>query len=369
MRELRLSNSTGWDENQARKIGLIEPRSEVQTDWQQVILQGPHLTVSNPIVKEPNSTMKNNSDWSEIDLENLSVDFIPRSSYQRAKPMSDYKSAYTRWGQEKHYAADFYRVGWRYMAATTGVRTLHVAIIPPGPAHIQGILSVGSAEAGALEKLALLAASWSSLPIDFMVKSSGVANLSFGVMDRLPVIDAGPLIDQLLVRTLRLNCIVAPYAQLWDELYRDTFAQIDWVAGRTRARRPSLGIETPVWDQSVPLRKAEDRRVAQLEIDAIVAVALGLTADELCTIYGTQFPVLHGYERNDLYDANGRKVPGEMNKLYRQHAESLNEEQRTWLHSQSGVTYVFEFPFVGFDREADMRTAHAHFSKLMEEMD
>ena len=46
---------------------------------------------------------------------------------------------------------------------------------------------------------------------------------------------------------------------------------------------------------------------------------LGLTADELCTIYRTQFPVLYGYDRNrDHYDANGRLVPNSVLTIWRQ---------------------------------------------------
>lgn len=94
-------------------------------------------------------------------------------------------------------------------------------------------------------------------------------------------------------------------------------------------------------------------------------MAWSISSDELCTIYRTQFPVLRGYEQNDLYDANGRKVPGDMNRLYRKVGEKLTLEERTWTHPQSGVEYVFEFPFRSFDREEDMRKAYAHFENLL----
>ena len=34
---------------------------------------------------------------------------------------------------------------------------------------------------------------------------------------------------------------------------------------------------------------------------------------------------------------------------------------RTWVHPQSGVEYVYEYPFRQLDREADMREAYAWF--------
>ncbi|WP_179154898.1 hypothetical protein [Corynebacterium fournieri] len=36
----------------------------------------------------------------------------------------------------------------------------------------------------------------------------------------------------------------------------------------------------------------------------------------------------------------------------------LSVADRTWTHPQSGVEYVYEYPFRQLDREADMREAY-----------
>ena len=72
-----------------------------------------------------------------------------------------------------------------------------------------------------------------------------------------------------------------------------------WASGRPPwPTAPDLGAVTAEWTANTPLRIAEDRRQALVEIDALVALMLGVTADQLCTIYRTQFAVLYGYDHN-----------------------------------------------------------------------
>jgi len=120
------------------------------------------------------------------------------------------------------------------------------------------------------------------------------------------------------------------------------------------------------WDVDTPLRRDEERRAAQVEIDAIVALSLGVTADELCMIYRTQFPVMRRYDQEDRFDVNGRKVPKDVMKLEakRRDVEELSVADRTWVHPQSGVEYVYEYLFRQLDREADMREAYKRFEGM-----
>ncbi|WP_284981234.1 DNA methyltransferase [Arthrobacter sp. efr-133-TYG-118] len=348
MRELGLLYSRGWDESIDRKKGYFEVGSAIPESWNDVILQGPHFTVANPFSKQPRRVVKSNNDWDEIDLEAISADFVPRTSYQTAGERGRYEADYGTWRVEDgtyRQVIQTYRLAWRRMAATSSKRTLHATIIPPGVAHVDAVFSAVLATKGGAAPLLLCVAVMSSLLTDFFVKVSGVGDLRQPAVDSLPtLLWKGTAGQRMLVeRVSSLMFLSDAYASL---------------ASTARNEGVTLGC---------PERRAAARRRLEIEIDAIVGLSLGISADELCRIYQTQFPVLRGYEQNDLYDANGRKVPADMNRLYCKVGENLTLEERTWTHPQSGVEYVFEFPFQSFDREEDMRQAYAHFSSMLEE--
>ena len=62
------------------------------------------------------------------------------------------------------------------------------------------------------------------------------------------------------------------------------------------------------WCCDCALRTDLARRQALLEVDVLVAMALGLTLDELIQIYRLVFPTLQSYEENTWYDQRGRIV-------------------------------------------------------------
>ena len=105
---------------------------------------------------------------------------------------------------------------------------------------------------------------------------------------------------------------------------------------------------------------------------------LGLTVEELCTIYRIQFPILRQYERNTYYDRNGRIVYLDGDQSYgtlhartgrRSGTETTIERTITDDTLPGGPrerTIVYEAPFDQCDREEDYRTAWAEFERRQE---
>lgn len=320
--ELGLQFSRGWDESIDRKKGYFDHGWAVPTRWADAIIQGPHLGVSTPMIKQPNATLNSNKDWSEVDLEAMPADFIPATAYQRDHEKNTYTLDYTQWEGEdgsKRPATDFYRVAWRAMAAKTGYRTLYPAVIPPGATHVDAVFTTTTP--GNPRQVLQLAANLSSLLNDFMIRSIVNTKIHGSLIDSLPLA-RNPRLAELAAR---LHCLTEAYAPLWNAV-----------------------MDEP-WTPDSPARLAIDRYWLQVEIDILVAQEFGISADELCTVYRTQFPVMRRYDLTEPFDANGRKVAKEVLK------EIGSAEVMEWAHPQSGATYTFAQPFTCRDREADMR--------------
>ena len=347
--------TSGWNETTDRKLGFFESRQATPTGWQGAILQGPHLTVGTPLFQQPEAVKGREHLYEEVDLDTIGGDFIPRTNYQVAKPYDEYIAAYPKWHDEP--SSSFFRLAWREMCDVATVRTLHAAIIPPIPTHLYTLYSIGGIPH---RDLAIAAGIQASLTSDFLIKVSSSGHINSGNFAKLPHIRNHSLESALILRALRLNCLVRPYAPIWEELYDDGWQQDSWVPeiGVDHAGRAPLEEVSKQWDWTTPLRRAADRRQALVEIDAIVAVMLGITAEELLTIYRTQFPVLQKYEREALYDATGRQLPGKLASEYRKRG-SLKPAGLT----ADGITYLE--PFTGVDRERDMALAHRHFMNLL----
>ena len=359
---LNLQFSAGWHETSDFKKGRFE-KVWGPTSWADTILQGPHLHVSTPLYKQPNESMKSNLDWTSTDLEALPASADPITQYKPAGDRDTYDRLYTHWDNTP--ARDCYRIAWRAMAANTGERTLISAIIPPGPAHPNGVFSSGSTKITG-RSLVVAQASLSSLLADFTLRALPKSGIYFPDFSRLPTLPHNhTLAARVTLRTLRLNCLTDAYADLWAECWDESF--LDDSPILTRYDDRPIG---PEWTADVPLRRAEDRRNAQAEIDVMVAMMLGVTAEDLCTLYRTQFAVLYSNDhaikksRNPyVYDTNGRQLPTPVRQAWEKRKRPTSNEdmplsERTHTHPGSGVSYVYDLPFRIRDRESDFRRIH-----------
>jgi hypothetical protein len=364
--------TSGFNEKLQKDDGTIEWRTEFPPDLSEAILQGPHILNATPFAQQPRENCANNKDWEALNLETLPPDFVPRTNYQRVVDKAEFVRRQTVW--KAHPYANQFRLSHRQMVGSGSARTLQVILLPPGPTHIHSIASLGFAdEIEAVRYAAILA----SLPFDYLVKASGVSNLVRSVTASLPVpAVSNTLSSAVMLRFLRLATSTGAFVRLWALCFQPLWMDDYFVAGPSTVPLEDV---TPEWTPATPLRKDLDRWLALTEIDAIVALMLGLSEEQLLQMYRSQFAVLRKYEFVTVFDANGRQISG-IHHNYGYHQQQWEDalkgaptrrgERRVgmWTRVQAYMAGDAEVdlgpfvpPFVPANRERAMSAAYRAF--------
>ncbi|MEF9914439.1 class I SAM-dependent DNA methyltransferase [Streptomyces sp. P5-A9] len=357
--------SQGYNETTDKKAGNIRWSTSEVTDLAELILQGPHLGTASPVHKQPNNPCKTNRDWSKFNLGELPANIIPRTNYIRACTIDQYIEAQDVWGG--HPYTEYLRLAWRKMIPFDTERSFFAALIPPGPATIDAVYSMALADN---RSTALTAGFWAALPLDYVLRITGKANLHAADVAGFPAPAlTHPLSSPLLLRTLRLNFLTNAYAPFWEELYDPTWPGYeDWATPTWPNLSPLASALTPTWQYGTPLRTEYERRAALVELDALVSVWLGITADQLVAIYKSRYPVLSDYESEMYFDALGRKLARNHNTYG--HGQTKQDYLDLLDHLASPATIPppadYTAPFYKADRETEMRAAHAHFQARLD---
>ncbi|MFF8593525.1 class I SAM-dependent DNA methyltransferase [Streptomyces sp. NPDC015220] len=401
----------GMFENLAtKKLGLYRWDTMKPESLDEVILQGPHLGVATSVFnKQPNRICKTNRDWSSWNLPALAVDEVPRTNYVRDCDRDKFKSVQDRWLDHERLKSpwtpspgvwddrfnvlsndelelsedkqrdllrrrlwllrpytEFYRLAWRRMIPFDTERSLFAALIPPGPSHVHTIESMALVSN---LHTSLNAGFWASLPLDYLLRITGRSDLQVAEAKKMPFADPShPLAGPLLLRTLRLNCLSEEYASVWQELYDDAWRREEEWAVPWPGVSPLAAHLEKSWKRGTPLRTEFERRAALVEIDALVAVWLGMTESQLLAIYRSRFPILADYEQEIWFDSSGRRIARShhvfgFGQTKQDYTELLAYEAGELPNPPEG--YVA--PFYKAEREREMRAAYAFFVSRLDD--
>ncbi len=369
-----------WNETTSVRNGTIRPEVKCpEYEKYELIYNGPHFFVANPLYKTPRENSSLNSDYDIIDHSLINEDFLPRTKYVPSCNIDVFKNIikgfvvrisddsypiYDNW-------IDYFKCGFSKMINLQGERSLQSAILLRNTSHSYSIISVIFKDT---QHLIELSGASASILYDFLLKTIGKDNLTESTLKKLPMGIPTKYLIKMLPRILLLTCLNKFYSTLWHNHFSNEFLIDNW--HKADKRLPSFSKLTSEWTFNVPLRNQYSRRIALIEIDVIVALAFGLTLEELVLIYNTQFYVLNQNENSTWYDSLGnivftknRGMIGVGLSSNKWEAVKDNKEGEVVKHTidyelHRGTEITYYPPFEKCDRVEDYKRAWVHFEKV-----
>lgn len=382
--------SQGLNETTSVDKGIMTKETFIPNkEKYQMIFSGPHIFVSNPIYKTPRKVCELNSDYDTI-IQNCNTNnYEIRTNFKPLLNIVDYKNLIKGFETDniEFEWINKYRVVFRKMLKQARERTLVSSIIYPKSSHTGSLISVDFKNINqTVEFLGIT----SSVVLDFFMKSIGAQNLYEDRLASFPLGINQTFINALKLRTLMLNCVTNDYAELWERCWDNSFVNDMWA--KTDERLLPFTTITENWTPKCALHNFFERRQALVEIDVIVAIALGISLNELELLYKIEFPIMQQYEEETYYDFQGnivftnsvglKGVGLDRPAWNAMRGEEITNEkgdvmgykgaEPTYLHTidpakselYGGQQQTFVAPYTKCDRIEDYRTAWAHFEKI-----
>lgn len=288
-----------YHETNATGRNVIVSRVETPKSQAEAVLSGSHIGVGNLFHQTSRSNGGSKMAFDIIDLESIDEKYVPRTKFKLLDSSVNEFKKEVPWGG---VCTDFYRFATKYQISQSMERGYVGCVIPPGYSHLQTVVTVAFHE---IYSLVAFVCTNITLPYHFFAKTTGFPTFrSLAKALRWKQCYS----PRLAVRLALLSCVSADFSELWDNIRPVKIADDSWSKKDIRLGLDRFESLYSVWSWSSPARNDFERRQLLLEMDVLTAQEIGLTLDELLTIWRIVFPVMQQSERDTWYDIHGRIV-------------------------------------------------------------
>ncbi len=306
LKEVKYISTRLFEEKKAEINKTLIRKTQFPDTLSKLVFSGPHIFVATPFYQTPRSVCDTHRAYDSIDIESLGKNYLPRSNYI---PNLD-NQLFSRgvpeisW-EHKVKMTSKYRLAHRRRLNLSQERTFISAIIPPGPVHINSVVSSCFQDTEYLLNTAFITC---SLVFDYWVKLSRKSDFLDSNVGQIFISSDREINSHAFIRVLMLNCLTEAYESLWKECWKSEYLYVGWTKTDKRLLIMKFEGQSRKWNKNNSLYTLYTRRQALVEIDVLAAMTCGIDLDELISIYRVQFPVMKQNEADTWYDDNGRVV-------------------------------------------------------------
>lgn len=288
------------NETAAIKNKLIEISKSYPTSMSEEVYSGPNIWLANPFFKAARIPCVEKSDYDLVNLDDVNLGkSLSRTKY---KTTSKCFAELPKLDSGIRYDSP-YKIFARRRLNLSMERTLISAIVPQNTVQIHAVLGIYVQNPA---DLVAVAACLNTVVYDFYIKTYGKEDLYDNTLSKLPIpIDKD--MSLALARVLALNAIGPEFGQLWKAVWSPEFTKNEWSKEDVRLPKDFFSTSEE-WKSGYIATTDYMRRQLFVELDVCVAMLLGLSLQDLISIYSLQFPVMQQYEMDTWYDATGKIV-------------------------------------------------------------
>lgn len=295
--------TTMWSETGAQEDNTIEYNVHYPCDELDGIISGPLIGISNPVFQSCMDECLTHRAFYNVDISYVDEDYIQQCKYGIKCSRNEFlsKIPLTPWNTK--YSSE-YKILARRRLGQNQERTLISALYPRGITHVNTVTGIVLRDA---KDLVTLSGVMSSIVIDGYIRILKKSDVYFDTVEGFPVI-RGKYQNAIMIRALLLNAVSTHYETLWKAVWSADYTNEKWARRDSHLADEDFLKLSENWTREEGFVSDYARRELLMEIDVLVAMAIGMSLDDLLNLYSLQFPLTKQYEDDTWYDNSGSIV-------------------------------------------------------------